>query len=42
MMDDGQYGRAALYIGASVAIGIAGIYLGFAAANRLLALRQHT
>jgi fluoride exporter len=41
MMDDGEYSRAALYIGLSVVIGILGMYLGFAAANRLLALRAH-
>ena len=41
MMDDGEYSRAALYIGLSVVIGILGMYLGFAAANRLLALRTH-
>lgn len=41
MMDDGEYGRAALYVGASVVTGIVGLYLGFAAANRLLALRGH-
>ena len=41
MMDDGEYSRAALYVGTSVVIGIVCMYLGFAAANRLLALRAH-
>ena len=40
MLDDGEYGRAALYIGSSVVLALAGTLLGFAAANRLLALRQ--
>jgi fluoride exporter len=42
MIEDGEYGRVALYVGASVAIALAGTFLGFAAANRLLALRGHT
>ena len=40
MLDDGDYGRAALYVGASVLVALAGTFLGFAAANRLLALRE--
>jgi len=40
MLDDGEYGRAALYVGSSVVFALAGTLLGFAAANRLLALRQ--
>jgi CrcB protein len=40
MLDDGEYGRAALYIGSSVVLALVGTFLGFAAANRLLALRQ--
>jgi CrcB protein len=40
MLDDGEYGRAALYVGSSVVLALAGTLLGFAAANRLLALRQ--
>ena len=42
MLDDGEYGRAALYIGSSVVLALAGTFLGFAAANRLLALREGT
>jgi CrcB protein len=42
MMEDGEYGRVALYVGASVAIALAGTFLGFAAASWLLALRGHT
>ena len=42
MLDDGEYGRAAVYIGASVVLALAGTFLGFAAANRLLALREGT
>lgn len=37
-----EYGRAALSVGASVAIALAGTFLGLAAANRLLALREIT
>ncbi len=40
LMQDGEYGRAALYVGSSVALALAGTFLGFAAANQLLALRQ--
>lgn len=40
MLDDGEYGRAALYVGSSVVLALVGTLLGFAAANRLLALRQ--
>jgi fluoride exporter len=40
MLEDGEYRRAALYIGASVVIALALTFLGFAVANRLLALRQ--
>lgn len=42
MLEDGEYGRASLYIGASVVLALAGTLLGFAAANRLLALREGT
>lgn len=42
MLDDGEYGRAAIYVGTSVVLALAGTFLGFAAANRLLALRQGT
>jgi fluoride exporter len=40
MLDDGEYGRAAIYAGTSVVLALAGTFLGFAAANRLLALRE--
>lgn len=40
MLEDGEYGRAALYVGASVAVSLLGVFLGFAVANRLLALRR--
>jgi CrcB protein len=40
LIDDGQYRRAALYIGASVAISLVGTFTGFAAANKLFAWRQ--
>jgi fluoride exporter len=39
MIEDREYGYAALYIAASVAISLLGVFLGFAVANRLLALR---
>jgi CrcB protein len=42
MLDDGEYGRAAVYIGASVVLALAGTFLGFAAANRLMTLREGT
>jgi CrcB protein len=42
MLEDREYGRATLYIGASVVLALAGTLLGFAAANRLLALREGT
>jgi len=42
MVDDGEYGRAAIYAGTSVVLALAGTFLGFAAANRLLALREGT
>jgi len=40
MLDDGEYGRAAIYAGTSVVLALVGTFLGFAAANRLLALRE--
>jgi fluoride exporter len=40
LLDDGEYGRAAVYVGASVAIALIGVFLGFAAANSFLALRR--
>lgn len=40
LIEDGEYGRAALYIGASVAVALLFIFVGFAVAQRVLALRQ--
>lgn len=42
MLEDGEYGRAGLYVGASVVVALLATVLGFAAAQRLLALRQHS
>ena len=39
LLEDGEYGRASLYIGASVAIALLGMFLGFAVANQLIGLR---
>jgi len=40
LIEDGEYGRAGLYVGASVTIALIGTFLGFVAAHRLLALRE--
>src|SRR5690348_1240148 len=40
MLEDREYGRAALYIGASVVLALGGTLLGFAAANRVLSMRE--
>lgn len=40
LLQDGEYGRASLYVGTSVAFALAATVLGIAAANWLLALRQ--
>ena len=40
MLGDREYARASLYVGASVVVALLGTFLGFAAANRLLALRE--
>jgi CrcB protein len=42
MLEGREYGRAALYVAASVALALAGMFLGFGAANRLSALRATT
>ena len=42
MLEDGEYPRALLYIGASVLLSLVGIFLGFVAAQRLFSLRQQT
>lgn len=39
MMEDGEWSRAAVYIGLSVIVSIAAVFLGFAAARQLIALR---
>ena len=40
LLTDGEYGRASLYVGTSVALALAATVCGIAAANWLLALRQ--
>lgn len=40
LMESGQYGRAALYVGFSVVLSLAGTFAGFAAAQSLLGLRE--
>jgi CrcB protein len=39
LLEDGEYGRASLYVGASVFVALAGMFLGFTVANQLIALR---
>ena len=39
LMEDGQWPRAALYVGLSVGVSILGVFLGIATARELLALR---
>jgi len=39
MMEDGEWSRAAVYVGLSVIVSIAAVFLGFAAARQLIALR---
>lgn len=39
MIEDGEYARAGTYVGASVVLTLIGTWLGFAVAQRLLALR---
>jgi CrcB protein len=40
LLEDGEYGRAALYVGSSVAVSLVGTFLGFVLAHRLLAFRE--
>lgn len=40
LMNDGQYARASTYVGLSVGLSLLGTLLGFALANRVLALRD--
>ncbi len=42
LMEDGAYGRAALYVTASVVAGVLGMFLGFAVANQLIAVRAQS
>jgi CrcB protein len=39
LVEDGEYGRASLYVGASLVIALIGMFLGFAVANQFIALR---
>lgn len=41
LLEDTEYGRAALYVSASVAVSLLFTFLGFAAAQWLLGLREH-
>ncbi|HTE44223.1 MAG TPA: fluoride efflux transporter CrcB [Gemmatimonadaceae bacterium] len=41
LLEDGEYGRAGLYVGASVGVALFATFLGFAAAQRLLNFRPH-
>jgi CrcB protein len=40
LLEDGDWTRAALYVGASVLLSLAAMFAGFAAARELLALRR--
>ena len=40
LMERGDYRRASMYVAASVALSLAGMFLGFAAARELLAVRR--
>ena len=40
LLEEGDWGRAALYVGLSVVISLIGTFLGFAGARELLALRR--
>ena len=39
MMEDGEWTRAAVYIGLSLLVSLGAVFLGFAAARQLIALR---
>ena len=41
LLEDGEWGRAGLYIGLSVLLSLAATFLGFAAARQAIAWRQH-
>ncbi|MGH7629731.1 MAG: fluoride efflux transporter CrcB [Gemmatimonadales bacterium] len=40
LMEEGDWRRAALYVGVSVAASLVGVFLGFAGARELLAVRR--
>jgi CrcB protein len=40
LLEDGQWGRAATYVGLSLALALLGVMLGFAAARGVVALRE--
>jgi CrcB protein len=40
LMEEGDWRRAALYVAASVLVSLAGMFVGFAAAREVLALRR--
>lgn len=39
MMEDGEWTRAAVYVGLSLLVSVGAVFLGFAAARQLIALR---
>jgi fluoride exporter len=40
LLEDGEWGRAGLYVGASVIFSLVGTFLGFAMAREVIALRE--
>jgi fluoride ion exporter CrcB/FEX len=40
MLNDGEWGRAGLYVAASVLLSIVGTFLGFGLAREVIALRE--
>jgi CrcB protein len=40
LLEDGEWGRAGLYVGASVILSLVGTFLGFAIAREVIALRE--
>ena len=41
LLEDGQWGQAASYVGLSLALALIGVMLGFAAARGVVSLREH-
>jgi fluoride ion exporter CrcB/FEX len=39
MLEDGEWMRASLYVGSSLVLAVGAVFLGFAAARQLVALR---